>query len=132
MAAQPIARRLEARHPRLVARAGLAAVTAGMLAAALTVVLREPALNAAAAVPLGLGYGFVLTYSLGETARIAAPDELAGLTAVAYAVIYAGMFTPLLLTVLAEVVPMALLLTVLSGLAALCLLRATRQAVLRS
>ncbi|MBE1532948.1 MFS transporter [Actinomadura algeriensis] len=132
MAAQPVARRLEARHPRLVARAGLAAVTAGMLAAALTVVLREPALNAAAAVPLGLGYGFVLTYSLGETARIAAPDELAGLTAVAYAVIYAGMFTPLLLTVLAEVVPMALLLTVLSGLAALCLLRTTRQAVFRS
>ncbi|MEV5828775.1 MFS transporter [Spirillospora sp. NPDC052242] len=132
MAAQPVARRLEARHPRLVARAGLLAVSAGLLAAALTVVLHEPALTAAAAVPLGLGYGFVLTYSLGETARIAAPHELAGLTAVAYAVIYAGMFTPLLLTVLARAVPLALLLTVLSGLAALCLLRATRQAVLRS
>ncbi|MFD0898795.1 MFS transporter [Actinomadura sediminis] len=132
MAAQPFARRLEARHPRLVARAGLAAVSAGLLVAALTVALREPALTAAAAVPLGLGYGFVLTYSLGETARIAAPDELAGLTAVAYAVIYAGMFTPLLLTVLARAVPMALLLAVLSGLAALCLLRTGRQAVLRS
>ncbi|RSN66242.1 MFS transporter [Actinomadura sp. WAC 06369] len=132
MAAQPLARRLEARHPRLVARAGLLAVSAGLLAAALTVALRAPALTAAAAVPLGLGYGLVLTYSLGETARIAAPHELAGLTAAAYAVVYAGMFTPLLLTVLARAVPMALLLAVLSGLAALCLLRATRHAVLRS
>ncbi|MFV2173347.1 MFS transporter [Actinomadura sp. LOL_016] len=132
MAAQPVARRLEARHPRLVARAGLGAVSVGLLAAALTVVLGEPALNAVAAVPLGLGYGFVLIYSLAETARIAAPDELAGLTAVAYAVIYAGMFTPLLLTALAAAVPMALLLTVLAGLAALCLLLVSRQAVLRS
>ncbi|QFG22508.1 hypothetical protein [Actinomadura sp. WMMB 499] len=96
-------------------------MTVGMPAAALTVVLHEPALTAAAAVPLGLGYGLVLTYSLGETARIAAPDEPAGLTAAAYAVIRAGMFTPLLLTVL-------------SALALLSLLRETvaRQAVLRS
>ncbi|GAA2134219.1 MFS transporter [Actinomadura napierensis] len=127
MAAQPVARRLEARHPRLVARAGLGSIACGLLLAALTIATGLPVLNAVAAVVLGAGYGFVLTYGLGEVARIAAPDELAGLTAVAYALVYVGMFAPLLLTVLAKAVPLGAVLTAMAVLAAACLAYVSRQ-----
>ncbi|MFB4298045.1 MFS transporter [Actinomadura sp. NTSP31] len=127
MAAQPVARRLEARHPRLVARAGLGSIACGLLLAALTIATGLPVLNAVAAVVLGAGYGFVLTYGLGEVARIAAPDELAGLTAVAYALVYVGMFAPLVLTVLAKAVPLGAVLTAMAALAASCLVYVSRQ-----
>ncbi|KAB2372512.1 MFS transporter [Actinomadura montaniterrae] len=127
MAAQPVARRLEARHPRLVAAAGLGAITCGLLLAALTVAAGLPVLNAVTAVVLGAGYGFVLTYGLGEVARIAAPGELAGLTAVAYALVYVGMFAPLLLTVVAKAVPLDAVLTAMAVLAAACLVYVSRQ-----
>ncbi|MDL4813825.1 MFS transporter [Actinomadura opuntiae] len=127
MAAQPLARRLEARHPRLVAAAGLGAITCGLLLAALTITAGLPVLNAVTAVVLGAGYGFVLTYGLGEVARIAAPGELAGLTAVAYALVYVGMFAPLVLTVLAKAVPLGAVLTVMAALAGACLVYVSRQ-----
>ncbi|MWA02122.1 hypothetical protein F8568_017425 [Actinomadura sp. LD22] len=127
MAAQPVARRLEARHPRLVARAGLGAITCGLLLAALTVAAGLPVLNAVTTVVLGAGYGFVLTYGLGAVARIAAPGGLAGLTAVAYALVYVGMFSPLLLTVLAKAVPLDAALTAMAVLAAACLGYVSRQ-----
>jgi hypothetical protein len=127
MAAQPVARRLEARHPRLVARAGLGAIIGGLLLAALTIATGLPEINAVAAVALGAGYGFVLTYGLGEVARIASPGELAGLTAVAYALVYVGMFAPLLLTVLAKAVPLGAALTAMAALAAACLVYVSRQ-----
>ncbi|MDL4774031.1 MFS transporter [Actinomadura xylanilytica] len=125
MAAQPVARRLDARRTRLVAQAGLGSVTAGMLVAALTVALGQPLLNTVAAILLGAGYGFILTYSLGEVARIARPGELAGLTAVAYALIYVGMFTPLVLTALNHLVPMVALLLCLAALCGLSALYVT-------
>ncbi|MFC5187055.1 MFS transporter [Actinomadura harenae] len=121
MAAQPFARRLEARHPRLVARTGLGLTTAGLVMAALTAASGMPALNVAAAVLLGAAYGFVLTYSLGEAARIAAPGELARLSAIVYALVYAGMFTPLLVTALTALAPLTALLGTGAALAALSL-----------
>ncbi|MBT2207601.1 MFS transporter [Actinomadura sp. NEAU-AAG7] len=121
MAAQPVARRLEGRHPRLVARTGLAGIISGLVAAALTVGLEQPALNAVAALLLGGGYGFVLNYSLTEVARMARPGELAGLTAAAYALVYVGMFTPLVLTRLDGLVPLDALLATLAVLASACL-----------
>ncbi|WP_157429863.1 hypothetical protein [Actinomadura oligospora] len=121
MAAQPFARRLEARHSRLVARVGLGLTTVGLVVAALTVASGMPVLNVAVAVLLGSAYGFVLTYSLGEAARIAAPGELARLTAIVYALVYAGMFTPLVITALTVLVPMTALLGAGAALAALCL-----------
>ncbi|MFC4912181.1 MFS transporter [Actinomadura gamaensis] len=121
MAAQPVARRLEARHPRLVARAGLSLTTAGLVVAALTVASGTPALNVVAAVLLGAAYGFVLTYGLGEAARIAAPGELAKVTAIVYALVYVGMFTPLLLTALTALAPLTALLGAGAALAALSL-----------
>ncbi|MEV4254239.1 MFS transporter [Spirillospora sp. NPDC049652] len=121
MAAQPVARRLEARHPRLVARTGLGLTTAGLLVAALTVASGLPVLNVVAAVLLGSAYGFVLTYSLGEAARIASPGGLARLTAIVYALVYVGMFTPLVITALTAVAPLTALLGAGAALAALCL-----------
>ncbi|MFC6879733.1 MULTISPECIES: MFS transporter [Actinomadura] len=126
MAAQPIARRLEAHHPRLVALAGLGSVTIGLLFGALTALTHQPALNPLAAILLGAGYGFILTYSLTEVARIARPNELAALTAVAYAFIYIGMFTPLVLTELHHLAPLPALLTAAAALTALSTLPALR------
>ncbi|MEV5569609.1 MFS transporter [Spirillospora sp. NPDC052269] len=121
MVAQPFARRLEARHPRLVARTGLGLTTAGLVVAVLTLASGMPVLNAVAAALLGAAYGFVLTYSLGEAARIAAPGELARLTAIVYALVYAGMFTPVLVTALTALAPMTALLGTGAALAALSL-----------
>ncbi|WP_242907868.1 MFS transporter [Actinomadura terrae] len=127
MAAQPVARRLEGRHPRLVARTGLTGIICGLAVAALTVGLDAPALNAVAALLLGGGYGFVLNFSLTEVARMARPGELAGLTAAAYALVYVGMFTPLVLTRLDNVVPLDALLAALAVLASACLAYVWRQ-----
>ncbi|MCP2342868.1 MFS transporter [Actinomadura rupiterrae] len=121
MAAQPVARRLEARHPRLVARTGLTLAAAGLVVAALTTATGLPELNVVAAVLLGAAYGFVLTYSLAEAARIAAPGELARLTAIVYALVYLGMFTPLLLTALTALASLTVLLGAGAALAALSL-----------
>ncbi|RFU41684.1 MFS transporter [Actinomadura logoneensis] len=121
MAAQPVARRLEARHPRLVARTGLGLTTVGLVTAALTVASGLPALNIVAAVLLGAAYGFVLTYGLGEAARVASPGTLARLTAVVYALVYVGMFTPLAVTALTAVAAPAIVLGAGAALAALCL-----------
>ncbi|MBO2451532.1 MFS transporter [Actinomadura barringtoniae] len=117
MAAQPVARRLETRHPRLLARVGMAGTGAGLLLAALMVQLGQPVLNAAVAILLGASYGLLLTYSLGEVARMAEPGELAGLTAMAYALVYAGMFAPVIMTELGRLVSIPILLTAAAGLA---------------
>lgn len=117
MAAQPLARRLEGRHPRLLARLGMAGTVAGLLLAALMVAIEQPLLNAAVAILLGASYGLLLTHSLSEVARMAEPGELAGLTAMAYALVYAGMFAPLVITELGRVVSVPVLLTAAAGLA---------------
>jgi len=117
MAAQPLARRLEGRHPRLLARLGMAGTVAGLLLAALMVAIEQPLLNAVVALLLGASYGLLLTHSLSEVARMAEPGELAGLTAMAYALVYAGMFAPLVITELGRVVSVPVLLTAAAGLA---------------
>ncbi|TDD82934.1 hypothetical protein [Actinomadura rubrisoli] len=94
--------------------------------AALTVALHLPVLNAVAAVLLGAGYGFVLTYSLGEVARLARPGELAGLTAAAYALIYVGMFMPPVLARLQHLAGLPYLFCGLARLATCALLSTFR------
>jgi hypothetical protein len=94
---QPVARRLD--HPGQVAGLVLAlvATVVGALLAAGAAATESPALALLAALPLGAGYGLGLVSGLLETQRLAAPDELAGLTAVYYALTYVGFGLPLLL-----------------------------------
>ncbi|HEU5265649.1 MAG TPA: MFS transporter, partial [Jatrophihabitans sp.] len=63
-----------------------------------------------------------LVSGLLETQRLAAPDELAGLTAVYYAVTYVGFGLPLLLAWMHAVASYPVLLTGVAAAAALCAL----------
>jgi hypothetical protein len=70
---------------------------------------------------LGAGYGFCLVAGLLEVQRLAGPDDLAGLTAVFYALTYVGFAVPVALAELTHLAGYPTLLLVLAGLAAACL-----------
>jgi MFS family permease len=118
---QPLGRRLAARDARRGVAAGLGAVVLGMLGAAGAAATRSPVLVVAAAVVLGAGYGCCLVAGLLETQHIAPPDELAGLTAVYYALTYVGFAVPVVLALLAGLTSYSVLFLCLAGLAALTL-----------
>ena len=120
-AVQPLGRRLAARSPRRGVTVGLIALVAGFGTAAAAAATFWPALVVLAAVLLGTGYGFCLVAGLLQTQRIAPAGELAGLTAVYYALTYAGFAAPVLLALLAAVVPYPALLLGLAGLVAVTL-----------
>jgi MFS family permease len=118
---QPLARRLSNRHVRLVVVAGLGAVIVGLGVAALTVWLDDPVLALVAAVILGVGYGLCLVFGLTEVTRIAGEGQLAGLTAVFYALTYVGFTVPYLLALLEHVAALPVLLLALAVLAVITL-----------
>jgi predicted MFS family arabinose efflux permease len=118
---QPTARRIAAASPRRGVVWGLGAVVLGLGLAAAAAATTSPWLVAPAAVVLGTGYGCCLVSGLLQTQRIAAPGELAGLTAVYYALTYVGFAAPVLLALLALLVPYWVLLLGAAALAALTL-----------
>src|SRR4051812_34960866 len=120
-AVQPLARRLAATDPRRGAGLGLAGIGAGMVLAAGAAAATSPVLVTAAAVVLGAGYGCCLVSGLLQTQRIAPRGELAGLTAVYYALTYVGFAAPVVLAALARTVPYEVLLLALAALALLTL-----------
>ena len=62
-------------------------------------------LSVVAAAVLGCGYGRALVSGLGEVQRIAAPEDLAGLTAVFYGLSYLGFAVPAVLAMLSRAWP---------------------------
>jgi MFS family permease len=120
---QPFARRLDARGTGHGATAGLVAVVLGCLVQALTAQTANPVLAVLAGVLLGAGYGSCLVAGLLATQRIAPPGELAGLTAVYYALTYVGFGVPLLLTALTAMADYDVLLLATAALALLTLAR---------
>ncbi|HEV7188626.1 MAG TPA: MFS transporter [Blastococcus sp.] len=118
---QPYGRRLAARDPRRGVAVGLTAIVAGLCCGAWAAATASPVLVLAAAVIIGSGYGCLLVSGLVETQGIAVPGELAGLTAVYYALTYVGFALPVLLALLAAVAPYWVLLLSLAGLAAITL-----------
>ncbi len=120
-AVQPTARRIAAASPRRGVAVGLGAVVVGLVAAAAAAATQSPWLVLPAAVVLGTGYGCCLVAGLLQTQRIAAPGELAGLTAVYYALTYVGFAAPVLLALLAVLVPYWALLLGAAALATLTL-----------
>src|SRR3954453_11747417 len=131
-AVQPLGRRIAAADPRRGVAAGLGAVTAGLLGAAGAAALASPVLVGVAAVVLGGGYGCCLVAGLLQTQRIAPPGELAGLTAVYYALTYLGFAVPVVLAGLAHWTTYAVLLLALAGLAVVTLAVAVRPARVKS
>lgn len=125
---QPLARRLDRPdRPRLLV-VGMSLITVGLLAEAGAAAARQPALVLLAGALLGCGYGFALVFSLAEVQRLARPEELAGLTAVAQATMYLGFAAPYLLSVLRVAAPPSELLLGTAALAALTLVAVHRQA----
>jgi MFS family permease len=118
---QPVARRMSGRHVRLVVVAGLGAVVVGLGVAALAAWLADPVLALVAAVILGTGYGLCLVFGLTEVSRIAGEGQLAGLTAVFYALTYVGFTAPYILALLEHVAALPVLLIALAVLAAVTL-----------
>jgi len=125
-AVQPLGRKLAAADPRRGVAAGLGAVAVGMLVAAAAAAATSPVLVAVAAVVLGGGYGCCLVAGLLQTQQIAPPGELAGLTAVYYALTYLGFAAPVVLAELARWTAYAVLLLALAVLAVLTLAVAVR------
>ncbi|WP_226355698.1 MFS transporter [Pseudonocardia sp. ICBG601] len=119
--AQSAARLVDARSPLAATRVGLALVVAGTLVAALAAGLPSVPAAVVAAALLGAGYGFVLLSGLQEVQRIAAPEHLAGLTAVFYSLTYVGFLLPMLLSALTGVAGYPVLLLVVAAVQAVCL-----------
>lgn len=135
VAVQPLARRLarrdSPRRPWLLVT-GLALVTAGLLAeagitAASALGPWQPVLALLASAELGCGYGITLVFGLTEVARLAQPEDLAGLTGVFQVACYTGFAVPYILSLLQATAPAPLLLLGLATLAALTLAATTWQ-----
>jgi MFS family permease len=99
---QPIARRLDTGSDVRTMAIGLSSCVVGCGVEAVTAATAQPALAVVAALFLGPGYGFCLVAGLLETQRIAAPGELAALTAVYYALTYIGFAAPIIFAELAH------------------------------
>jgi predicted MFS family arabinose efflux permease len=136
VAAQPLARRLVGRdHPRRpwLLVTGLVLVTAGLLAeagitAASTLGPWQPVLALLATAELGCGYGITLVFGLTEVARLARPQDLAGLTGVFQVACYTGFAAPNVLSLLQGAISPPVLLIWTAALAALTLVLTTWQA----
>ncbi|MGP4018224.1 MFS transporter [Saccharopolyspora sp. 5N708] len=116
---QPLARRVARRGERAPAVVGLLAIAAGLALAAIAVWWVLPGLALFADLLLGTGYGFAATFCLTVVGRIAAPSDLARLTAVFWAIAYIGFCTPFAVSLLATFVAPPVLLLALVGLALL-------------
>jgi hypothetical protein len=116
---QPVARRVERRRPGWTRLLALLLAVAGFLLAALTIRLGSPVLLVPTAVVLGGSYGMLLVAGLGLVEELAAPEELASVTAVFYCLAYAGMFTPYVVTALSGLLSPVLIFCLAAGVVAL-------------
>ncbi|PYE12111.1 putative MFS family arabinose efflux permease [Williamsia limnetica] len=104
-AIQTVARRIDRPGSARASQVALALLILGMAAAALASALLTIWAVLLAAVVLGAGYGIALVAGLSEVQRIAGPGDLAGLTAVYYALTYLGFAVPATLAYLNEYLP---------------------------
>ncbi|MRH90800.1 MFS transporter [Nocardia sp. SYP-A9097] len=99
-AIQSVARRLDRPGTIRLPALALTLVITGMALAAITSGVLTLWLAVATAVILGMGFGIGLVAGLLEIERMARPDDLAGLTAVFYAVSYLGFGVPAVMATL--------------------------------
>jgi hypothetical protein len=115
-AVQPLARRLDSVSTARALVVAMAVMAVGVAAATVSAAVTSPLLALGAAMVLGAGYGIALVSGLLEIQRIAGPDDLAGLTAVFYALTYLGFLLPVLLATLTRWASVTTLLAALTGL----------------
>jgi MFS family permease len=121
VAVQPLARRLEARSSGRGLTTGLVCALAGMLVSALAVELGSWPIALPADILFGAGYGLCLVSGLIEVQGLAAPGELASLTAIFYAITYVGFASPLVISELQHLLAGPVVLLCGAALAALAL-----------
>lgn len=115
---QPLARRLEAQAASNRAGiVGLLVLAGGLALAAVTAQAQQVWLLVPCAVVLGCAYGLCLVAGLVEVGRLAADDELAGLTAAYYALTYLGFAGPYLLALAEHLTGYPILLLISAALA---------------
>lgn len=118
---QQAARGVVGRDPRRAVLAGLVLAAAGLALAALALHAPSLWLTVPASVVLGAAYGLLMVSGLTLVQLLAEPDDLAGLTAVFYALTYLGFFVPAILAVLSVKVPYAAMMAAGALLALGCL-----------
>ncbi|WP_084524064.1 MFS transporter [Nocardia inohanensis] len=97
---QSVARRIDQPGTLRLPALALTLIIGGMVAAAVGSGLMQLWLAVLTAILLGMGFGIGLVAGLLEIERIARPDDLAGLTAVFYAVSYLGFGVPVVMALL--------------------------------
>ncbi|WP_240644263.1 MFS transporter [Antribacter gilvus] len=98
---QVLARRIDTARSARASVVALVIVVAGMVLGSVASATLSLPLGLLAAAVLGSGYGLGLVAGLSEVARLAGTGQLAGLTAVYYALTYLGFFVPMVLAWLA-------------------------------
>ena len=117
---QPVARRLDDVGTARAVFVSMILMTLGLVGAACVAITHSPWLAFPVALLLGCAYGIAVVSGLLEVQRIAAPDELAGLTGVYYALAYIGFLLPATLAELARWVSYSVMLGVLAVIALGC------------
>ncbi|MET9561858.1 MFS transporter [Streptomyces tauricus] len=121
IAVQPWARRLARHSAAAPFRAGMSAVIAGLLAAALTGATGSLLLLLGTAVVLGSAYGLLLVSGLQLVESLAGPQAISTAIAVFYSLTYVGFAFPVLVQVLGKVWDPAAVLAGGSALAVVAL-----------
>ncbi|WP_211359755.1 hypothetical protein [Actinocorallia herbida] len=117
---QPLARRLDDISTARASVVSMLLVVAGMILAVPVAVTENPWPAFLVAPLLGCAYGIAVVSGLLEVQRMAAPDELAGLTGVYYSLTYSGFLLPLLLATLTPWLTYPTMLLALAVLALAC------------
>ena len=120
VAVQPLARRLDDASTARAVFVSMILMTGGVGAAALTAITQSPWAAVPVALLLGAAYGIAVVSGLLEVQRIARAGDLAGLTAVYYALAYVGFLLPAVMAGLAHWLSYPVLLLALAVLAAAC------------
>ncbi|HKN97655.1 MAG TPA: MFS transporter, partial [Pseudonocardiaceae bacterium] len=115
---QPLARRLDQRRPGSSHYAGIALAATGFVLGAVAVHWAVPELLVPTAIVLGGCYGMLLVAGLSTVERLAAPEDLASVTAVFYCLTYVGFAAPYVVTAIAPVVPPPVTLLIAAAFAA--------------
>lgn len=99
---QPLARRLEQYRAGLTLHMGNGSLIAGLLLASTTAATGQAFLLIPCALILGSAYGMLLIAGLAMSEELAAPKDLATVTAVFYCLTYIGFAFPFIIAALSE------------------------------
>jgi MFS family permease len=116
---QPLARELDRRRSGSSHYVGIALGATGFVLGAVTVRWSVPELLIPAAILLGACYGMLMVAGLSTVEQLAAPEDLAGVTAVFYCLTYVGFATPYVVTAVQAHLSPAVLFLIAAAAAAI-------------